>query len=129
MHKRSPEPLLWLLFSAGGVASALFVPILVLLFGDIPTLVQGTYTVRIMFKDAPGVGESTPVRKSGILIGRVTDVDFAPDGRQEISLGTGSTALHAMSVDPDGRLLVAGRTWTPAGASEFLALRFAPLER
>lgn len=33
MAKRSLEPVLWLLFSAGGVASALFVPILVLLFG------------------------------------------------------------------------------------------------
>jgi hypothetical protein len=33
MARRSLEPLLWLLFSAGGVASALFVPILVLLFG------------------------------------------------------------------------------------------------
>ena len=33
MARRSLEPLFWLLFSAGGVASALFVPILVLLFG------------------------------------------------------------------------------------------------
>jgi fumarate reductase subunit D len=31
--KRSLEPVLWLLFSAGGVVSALFVPILVLLLG------------------------------------------------------------------------------------------------
>jgi fumarate reductase subunit D len=29
---RSPEPFLWLLFSAGGVASALLLPILILLF-------------------------------------------------------------------------------------------------
>ncbi len=44
-----------------------------------PTLLQGSYTVHIKFKDAPGVGESTPVRKSGILIGRVTHVDFTDD--------------------------------------------------
>ena len=33
MAKRQLEPVVWLLFSAGGVASALLVPILVLLFG------------------------------------------------------------------------------------------------
>jgi fumarate reductase subunit D len=33
MAKRSPEPGLWLLFSAGGVAAALLAPILLLLFG------------------------------------------------------------------------------------------------
>ena len=33
MPRRSLEPVLWLLFSAGGVVSALFVPILVLLLG------------------------------------------------------------------------------------------------
>jgi fumarate reductase subunit D len=32
MVKRSPEPIIWLLFSAGGVASALLLPILLLLF-------------------------------------------------------------------------------------------------
>jgi fumarate reductase subunit D len=33
MAKRTIEPLLWLLFSAGGVLAALLVPVLVLLFG------------------------------------------------------------------------------------------------
>ena len=33
MSKRRVEPFLWLLFSAGGVAVALFVPVLVFLFG------------------------------------------------------------------------------------------------
>lgn len=31
--RRSPEPLLWLLFSAGGTATALLVPVLLFLFG------------------------------------------------------------------------------------------------
>lgn len=33
MSKKSPEPLLWLLFSAGGMAAALLVPVLLFLFG------------------------------------------------------------------------------------------------
>lgn len=33
MIKRHPEPLLWMLFSAGGVLSAMLMPVLVFLFG------------------------------------------------------------------------------------------------
>ena len=33
MIKRHPEPLLWMLFSAGGVLSAMLMPVLLLLFG------------------------------------------------------------------------------------------------
>ncbi|WP_328991092.1 fumarate reductase subunit D [Kribbella sp. NBC_01245] len=33
MTRRSPEPLLWLLFSAGGMVAALMVPVLLFLFG------------------------------------------------------------------------------------------------
>ena len=33
MIKRHPEPLLWMLFSAGGVVSAMLMPSLLLLFG------------------------------------------------------------------------------------------------
>lgn len=50
-----------------------------LLFGELPALVRDTYTIRIRFDDAPGVTKDTPVHKSGILIGRVSEVDFAPD--------------------------------------------------
>ncbi|HKN42555.1 MAG TPA: hypothetical protein VJW23_01430, partial [Propionibacteriaceae bacterium] len=33
MTKRHLEPLLWLLFSGGGVIAAVFLPILIVLFG------------------------------------------------------------------------------------------------
>jgi fumarate reductase subunit D len=33
MIKRHPEPLLWMLFSAGGVVSAMLMPVLIALFG------------------------------------------------------------------------------------------------
>jgi fumarate reductase subunit D len=33
MTRRSPEPLLWLLFSAGGMVAALLIPVLLFLFG------------------------------------------------------------------------------------------------
>jgi fumarate reductase subunit D len=33
MSRRSTEPLAWLLFSAGGVLAALFIPVLLFLFG------------------------------------------------------------------------------------------------
>jgi fumarate reductase subunit D len=33
MTRRSPEPVVWLLFSAGGMAAALLIPVLLVLFG------------------------------------------------------------------------------------------------
>jgi len=54
------------------------------------------------------------------------DLDFAPEGRQEVALGGGSTAFHAMTLDSDGRLIVVGRTWTASDGSEFLAMRLNP---
>jgi phospholipid/cholesterol/gamma-HCH transport system substrate-binding protein len=62
------------------VAVVMIAGILVLLFGDAGSVVRSTYTIHMHFDDAPGVSEGTPVRKSGILIGRVTKVEFADQG-------------------------------------------------
>ena len=62
------------------LATLIIAGILVLLFGDTPSLVRDDYTIYMHFNDAPGVSEGTPVRKSGILIGRVRSVRFAEQG-------------------------------------------------
>ncbi|HWB00445.1 MAG TPA: MlaD family protein [Pirellulales bacterium] len=62
------------------VAAILIALILLLLFDGFPEFVRAKpYTIYISFSQAPGVSEGTPVRKSGILIGRIKAVDFAED--------------------------------------------------
>jgi len=56
------------------LATAIIAGILIVLFGDLPSLVQATYPIKISFADARGVAGGTPVRKNGILVGRVTSV-------------------------------------------------------
>lgn len=64
------------------LATLIISAILVLFFGEMPKL--GNYTIHIRFHDAPGVTRHTPVRKSGIRIGRVMDIRFAEDDRSVI---------------------------------------------
>ena len=61
------------------ISTPIFALILIMLFGDPTSFAQGTYTVFVRFKEAPGVSEGTPVRKNGILIGRVAETEFAAD--------------------------------------------------
>src|SRR6187399_1789400 len=65
------------------LAALLIGGILVVMFGKIPTFGVGTYIVNTRFTDAPGVSANTPVRRSGILVGRVESVAF-DDQRQVI---------------------------------------------
>lgn len=62
------------------LATVIIAAILVVLFNDLPALWHGTYTIKIRAPEAPGVSPNTPVRKSGILIGRVTDVELDEEG-------------------------------------------------
>ena len=62
------------------LASIIIVAILSVLFGELPSLGGGTYTVYIHFPQARGVTNGTPIRNRGILVGRVTDTRFADDG-------------------------------------------------
>lgn len=70
-------------FRVGVVALAtLFITgILVVMFGKLPTI-MGSYTVYVRFGYAPGITDGTPVRKSGVLIGRVSEVALADHQEQ-----------------------------------------------
>ena len=57
------------------LATLLITGILLVMFGKLPKLI-GHYYVQVRFESAPGVTKDTPVRKSGILIGRVSDVQL-----------------------------------------------------
>jgi uncharacterized delta-60 repeat protein len=47
----------------------------------------------------------------------------------ELSLGAlstrGSSAIHGMAFDPNGKLVLCGRAWTDAGSSDFFVLRMS----
>ena len=58
------------------LAAALITAFLVARFGDLPLPGAGTYTVYVKFPKAPGVTEGTPVRISGVPIGRVTRIEL-----------------------------------------------------
>ena len=58
------------------LAAALVTAFLVARFGDLPLPGAGTYTIYVRFPRAPGVEPGTPVRKSGVQIGRVTAVEL-----------------------------------------------------
>ncbi len=51
------------------------------MFGEGPgELFKRSYTIHIRFTDAPGVRSDTPVKKSGVLIGRVSNVELLDEG-------------------------------------------------
>lgn len=62
------------------LATAIIAGILIVLFGDLPSLVQATYPLKMSFSDARGISNGTPVRKNGILVGRVTGVELNAAG-------------------------------------------------
>ncbi len=73
------------------VSTLLLAGILVVLFSDAGSIVRGRYEITIHFDEAPGVTEGTPVRKSGILIGRVTRVSFADQGGVNVTVEINDT--------------------------------------
>lgn len=63
------------------VATLIITAILVLVFNDVPgSLGASTYTIFIRLPQAPNVTKDTPIRKSGVLIGRVSEVQLRDEG-------------------------------------------------
>ena len=67
------------------LAAAIICGILIWRFGDIQLPGTSKYTIFINFTRAPGVTVGTPVRKSGISIGRVTNVELLEDGGVQVT--------------------------------------------
>jgi phospholipid/cholesterol/gamma-HCH transport system substrate-binding protein len=60
---------------------------LVVIFGDLPkSWWGGAYLVYADFDDAPGISEGSPVKKSGILIGRVHAVELREEGGARVTI-------------------------------------------
>lgn len=64
------------------LATLIITAILLVMFGKLPSLVGSNYPVQVVFDNAGGISKGTPVRKSGILIGRVADVDLTDDDQK-----------------------------------------------
>lgn len=83
---------------------------LILLFSDVRTP-WSYYLIHMHFGDAPGVTEGTPVRKSGILIGRVTKVEFADQGGVNVTARIdGHVKLYRSEVPQVSGSLLGGDT-------------------
>jgi phospholipid/cholesterol/gamma-HCH transport system substrate-binding protein len=60
------------------MASAIIGVLLIAFFGAVPTLWVDRNRVNVNFERAPRVAVDTPVRKNGVLIGRVASVTLLP---------------------------------------------------
>ncbi|HUE73283.1 MAG TPA: MlaD family protein [Pirellulaceae bacterium] len=67
------------------VVAVIMTVLLVMLFGDLQLPGTRKYTLYIRFPRAPGVAVGTPVRKSGISIGRVSEIDILDDATVRIT--------------------------------------------
>lgn len=68
------------------LASAIVAAILVMLVGAVPNPLQPKYTLYVGFPTAPGVSVDTPIRKDGVLIGRVSNVKLLDGGGVVVTL-------------------------------------------
>src|SRR5687767_4585088 len=89
------------------LATGIITVILMLLFGKFPRFGQQTYTVHMRFANAQGVTRDTPIRKSGILVGRVTEVALKDSGEVLITAALNSSFKLRRNEVPriDGSLL------------------------
>lgn len=68
------------------VASMVIAVILILFFGAAPNIFANRYAVTIRFDQAPFVTTDTPVRKNGIPIGRVKNIELLNEGGVDLTL-------------------------------------------
>jgi len=80
MDERTKQYHVGVMFLATLIATA----ILLVMFGKLPKYV-GSYPVQVRFDNAGGINANTPVRKSGILIGRVAEVQLTENDQHALA--------------------------------------------
>jgi phospholipid/cholesterol/gamma-HCH transport system substrate-binding protein len=82
------------------LAAALITAFLVARFGDLPLPGGGTYTIFVRFPRAPGITQGSPVRMSGVQIGRVMSLELLqPTGVRVVAeIDRGRTILDSDAV-------------------------------
>ncbi len=80
------------------IVAGLVLTMLLVWFGESPTLFQSHAFVTVLYKEAPGVAIGIPVRKSGIRVGEVSAIEFdhRPNG--------GDGVLVTLALDPRYRI-------------------------
>lgn len=73
------------------LTAAMTFTILVVAFGPGKNALTDSYEVTVRFPQAPGVEKETPVRKSGVHVGRVEDVELLEDGGVLVTLQLDAT--------------------------------------
>ncbi len=58
------------------LAAGLVLLMMIIWFGESPTILRDQVFIKVHYLEAPGVGDGIPVRRSGIKIGEVTNVEF-----------------------------------------------------
>lgn len=58
------------------IVAGLVLTMMIIWFGESPSLLRDHAYLKVHFVEAPGVAEGTPVRKSGIRIGQVSAITF-----------------------------------------------------
>jgi phospholipid/cholesterol/gamma-HCH transport system substrate-binding protein len=74
---------------------------LIVAFGSLPALFKRVDTYYIRFTDAPGIAQGTPVRRSGVRIGEVTDISLDNEtGEVHVTIGIEKRYTIRRNEDP-----------------------------
>lgn len=114
MEERRMQLRVGLMFFAALITTA----ILLVMFGKLPSLLGNSYTVNVRFNYAGGVSDGTPVRKSGILIGRVSNIRLTDED---------SSVLVTLRIDGDKKLYENERCYISRDLLGDTTLSFIPV--
>ncbi len=115
------------------IVAGLVLTMLIVWFGESPSLFRDHAYVKVRYREAPGVAEGITVRKSGIRIGEVTSINFDenpdhPDGvivvlsiERKFKIREGSVARISRSLIGD-----VGIDMLPGSKNEVLKLGETP---